>query len=102
MDRDELDALIREASFRISDPNTWTEAEDAPLIPFECPSCNDEDQGDNTHDCGDHWHLDPICTVQDCRDVSHADKDEQWCAVHGRWAIGNPCEVPEGREMTSE
>ena len=37
-----------------------TNEDDAPLIPFECPSCNCEDQGDNPHDCTDAWHLEPF------------------------------------------
>lgn len=39
-----------------------------------------------------------LCDDPDCDDPSHAEDDEQWCPVHGRWAIGNPCEVSEGRE----
>jgi hypothetical protein len=32
--------------------------ESGPLIPFECPSCDCDDQGDNPKDCADLWHVD--------------------------------------------
>lgn len=33
-----------------------TDDPDAPLVSFECPSCNEQDQDDNPHDCADPWH----------------------------------------------
>ena len=31
--------------------------ESGPLISFECPACDCDDQGDNPNNCDDPWHV---------------------------------------------